>query len=121
MFETSKPKPYDLGERTFQFAKHIGFYVGKLPKNISNLEYGKQGVGSSGSIGANDIEANEALSKRDFVMRIKICRKEAKESAYWLRLMIETNEEKFKAEGERLLKEAIELKKIFSAILEKSK
>lgn len=60
------------------------------------------------------------MSKKDFVMRIKICRKEAKESAYWLRLIIETNEEKFKAEGERLRKEAIELKKIFAAILKKS-
>ena len=121
MFETSKPEPYDLEERTFQFAKHVGFHVGKLPKNISCWEYGKQGVGSSGSIGAHDIEANEALSKRDFVMRIKICRKEAKESAYWLRLIIETNEEKFKLEGEKLLKEAIELKKIPSGILKKSK
>jgi len=53
-------------------------------------------------------------------MRIKICRKEAKEAAYWLRLIIETNEEKFKAEGERLFKEALELKKILSAILKKS-
>jgi four helix bundle protein len=120
MTETQNSKPYDLEERTFQFAKNVAFYVGKLPKNISNLEYGKQGIGSSGSIGANYIEANEALSKKDFVMRIKICRKEAKEAAYWLRLIIETNEEKFKAEGERLFKEALELKKILSAILKKS-
>jgi four helix bundle protein len=120
MTETRSSKAYDLEERTFQFAKNVAFFVGKLPKNITNLEYGKQGVGSSGSIGANYIEANEALSKKDFVMRIKICRKEAKETSYWLRLIIETNEEKLKAEGERLFKEAIELKKIFSAILKKS-
>jgi len=120
MTETQNSKPYDLEERTFQFAKNVASYVGKLPKNISNLEYGRQGIGSSGSIGANYIEANEALSKKDFVMRIKICRKEAKEAAYWLRLIIETNEEKFKAEGERLFKEALELKKILSAILKKS-
>ena len=120
MTETRNPKPYDLEERTFQFAKNVASYVGKLPKNISNLEYGRQGIGSSGSIGANYTEANEALSKKDFVMRIKICRKEAKEATYWLRLIIETNEEKFKAEGERLFKEALELKKILSAILKKS-
>ena len=120
MPETRNSRPYDLEERTFQFAKRVAFYVGKLPKNISNLEYGKQVIGSSGSIGANYIEANESLSRRDFVMRIKICRKEAKESAYWLRLIIETNEEKFKAEGERLLKESVELKKILSSIPKKS-
>jgi len=53
-------------------------------------------------------------------MRIKICRKEAKESAYWLRLIVETNDEKWKQEGQKLLNEALELKKIFSSILTKS-
>jgi len=81
MTETRNSKPYDLEERTFQFAKNVAFYVGELPKNISNLEYGKQAVGSSGSNGANYTEANESLGKKDFVMRLKICRKEAKESA----------------------------------------
>jgi len=54
-------------------------------------------------------------------MRIKICRKEAKESAYWLRLIVETNDEKYTDGGSKLFKEATELTKIFSAILEKSK
>jgi four helix bundle protein len=54
-------------------------------------------------------------------MRIKICRKEAKESAYWLRLIIETNSEKYTEDGNKLFNEATELKKIFSSILEKSK
>lgn len=89
-------KQYDLEDRTFQFAKNIALYVKQLPKNISNLEYGKQVVRASGSVGANYIEANEALSKKDFIMRIKICRKESKESAYWLRLIVETNDEKYK-------------------------
>ena len=92
-----------------------------MPKNISNIEYGKQVVKASGSVGANYIEANEALSKKDFIMRIKISRKEAKESAYWLRLIVETNDEKYTEEGTKLFKEATELKKIFSSILEKSK
>ncbi|MEK6545846.1 MAG: four helix bundle protein [Nitrospinota bacterium] len=113
-------KQYDLEDRTFQFAKNIALYVKQLPKNISNLEYGKQVVRASGSVGANYIEANEALSKKDFIMRIKICRKESKESAYWLRLIVETNDEKYKQEGIRLFNEAIELKKIFSSILVKS-
>lgn len=114
-------KQYDLEERTFQFAKNVSLYIKKFLRTISNTEYGKQVVRSSGSVGANYIEANEALSKKDFVMRIKICRKEAKESAYWLRLLVETNEKKYTEEGTSLLQEATELKKIFSAILGKSK
>jgi hypothetical protein len=53
------------------------------------------------------------------MMRIKICRKEAKESAYWLRLIVDTNDEHFRLEGGGLFQEAIELKKIFSSIIEK--
>ena len=119
MIKIQNSKRYDLEDRTFNFAKDIALFVRRLPKNISNLEYGRQVVDSSGSVGANYIEANEALSKKDFTMRIKICRKEAKESAYWLRLIVETNSEEYRQEGEKLLDEAIELKKIFSSILVK--
>jgi len=114
-------KQYDLEERTFQFAKNVSLYIKKFSRAISNIEYGKQVVRSSGSVGANYIEANEALSKKDFIMRIKICRKEAKESAYWLRLIVETNDTKYTVDGNKLFNEATELKKIFSSILEKSK
>ena len=120
MTEIQEPKQFDLEERTFQFAKKIALYVKQLPRTMSNQEYGRQVVDSSGSVGANYIEANEALSKKDFVMRIKICRKEAKESAYWLRLIIETNEGRYGREGKELFNEAIELKKILSSILTKS-
>ena len=121
MTEIQNTRRYDLEERTFQFARNVALYIRQLPRNISNSEYGEQVVGSSGSVGSNYIEANESLSKKDFVMRIKICRKEAKESAYWLRLIIETNDEEYKQEGRKLLNEALELKKIFSSILAKSK
>jgi four helix bundle protein len=121
MAETTNSKRYDLEERTFQFAKKVALYCKQLPKTISNVEYSKQVVRASGSTGANYIEANESLSKKDFLMRVKICRKEAKESAYWLHLMSETNEEKFITEGETLSKEAVELKKIFSSIIENSR
>jgi four helix bundle protein len=120
MNKTQNSKRYDLEDRTFEFTKNVALYVKRLPRDISNLEYGKQVIGSSGSVGANYIEANEALSRKDFMMRIKICRKEAKESAYWLGLIVETNEEKHKQEGRKLLGEATELKKIFSSILTKS-
>lgn len=122
MNQNQNQKEYNLEERTYQFAKAVSLLCRKLSKNISNLEYAKQVIRASGSTGANYIEANEALSKKDFKMRIKICRKEAKESAYWLRLIIETNDdEQIKNKGVELFKEAIELKKIFSSILEKSK
>jgi four helix bundle protein len=120
MTEISNSKIYDLEERTFQFAKNTSFFCRKLPKTITNIEYIKQLVRSSGSVGANYIEANESFSKKDFKMRIKICRKEAKESAYWLRLIKENNNNEFETEASSLSQEANELKKIFSAIVEKS-
>ena len=118
--QNSKPK-YDLEERTFQFAKDIRNFIKTLPKTIANFEDQKQLVKASGSIGANYREANEALSKKDFLMRIKISRKESKESEYFLRLINETNDLPNQEEASRLIQEATELKKIFSAILEKSK
>ena len=96
-------------------------FVKSLPKTTANFEDLKQVVRVSGSVGANYIEANESLGKKDFLMRIKICRKEAKESAYFLGLINETNQLENKTEAERLIQEAIEFKKIVSAIIEKSK
>ena len=84
-------KKYDLEDRTFAFARRVRVFVRSIPKDLGNIEDAKQLVKASGSVGANYIEANEALSKKDFIHRIKICRKEAKECRYWLRL-IETNE-----------------------------
>ncbi|MCD4818774.1 MAG: four helix bundle protein [Candidatus Cloacimonetes bacterium] len=114
-------KIYDLEERTFQFSKNLRLFIKTLPNTIANMEDGKQVIRSSGSVGANYREANEALSKKDFVMRIKISRKEAKESNYWLRLINETNNLKNADDALYLIQEANELKKILSTILEKSK
>jgi len=117
MDEKPNKPVYDLEERTFQFAKHVRLWIKNLPKTIGNTEDVKQLVRSSGSVGANYIEANESLSKKDFHFRIKICRKEAKESGYWLRLILETNDKiSDDDKGSFLLKESIELKKIFSVI-----
>lgn len=121
MSQNSNSKPYDLEERSFQFAKEVRLFIKTLEKTIANIEDSKQLVRASGSIGANYIEANESLSKKDFVYRVKISRKESKESAYWLRLINETNQLDNKQEAEKLIQEAIELKKIFSAIIGKSK
>ena len=112
---------YDLEERTYLFAKKVRILIKTLPRTIANIEDSKQLVRSSGSIGANYIEANEALSKKDFLMRVKISRKEAKESIYWLRLLSGTNNFQNPDEVRYLIKEADELKKILSSIIEKSK
>lgn len=122
MSENAKNKPvYDLEERTFLFAKDVRIFIKTLPYSIANEEDGRQVLKSSGSVGANYIEANESFSKKDFVFRAKISRKEAKESSYWLRLILETNDLKNTDEAKRLINESIELKKILSSIIEKSK
>jgi four helix bundle protein len=111
-------KPYDLEDRTFNFAKASRRFVKVLPRTIANIEDVKQFVRASGSIGANYIEANEAIGKKDFVMKIKICRREAKESGYWLRLL--ETDEKLEVQRDNLVGEATELMKIFGAIIRKS-
>jgi four helix bundle protein len=113
-------KRYDLEERTLTFAKEVIGFVKTLPKTTANVEIVKQVIRSSSSVGANYIEANESLSKKDFVMRIKICRKEAKESIFWFKLTeIKTPESEVKRKA--LIEEATQLVKIFSSIVEKSK
>ena len=120
MTKNQNSKRYDLEDRTFKFAKKVRGFVKKLSKNIINLQDTKQLIRSSGSVGANYIEANEALSSKDFVHRIKICRKESKETIYWLKL-IDIDDDKIDKERQKLISEAIELMKIFGSILEKSK
>lgn len=121
MIQTTNPKQkrYDLEERTFVFAQKVFRFATNLPKTACNQENRGQLIRAAGSIGANYIEANEALGKKDFLMRIKISKKEAKETGFWLKLieiLPEQVQEKFE-----LIREAGELMKIFGAIIEKSK
>jgi len=120
MAENQSPKRYDLEERTLRFAQRVREFVKKLPKTLANIEDSRQLVDASGSVGANYIEANEALSKKDFVMRIKICRKEAKESRYWLRLVDTGGNRKLEQERKELEDESNELTHIFGSIVTKS-
>ena len=113
------PKQYDLEDRTLKFAKDAFSFVKSLPKSMTNREIAKQLIRSSGSIGANYIEANEALSKKDFLMRIKICRKESKETIYWLKL-VEANPQDGEKKRDSLIGEATELMKIFGSIVTKA-
>jgi len=111
-------KRYDLEERALKFPKLVIQFVNALPRTVANTELGEQIVRSAGSVGANNIEANEALGKKDFVMRARIARKEAKETRYWLELL-ECSEAQAQAQ-EELVQEATELLKILSAIITKS-
>lgn len=120
MTEIKNLKQYDLEERTLRFAKEVIEFINIPPKTIVNIEIMKQIIRSSGSVGANYIEANESLSKKDFTMRVKICRKEAKESRYWLKL-IEVRGEDAETSRQALVSEATELMKIFGSIVEKTK
>jgi len=120
MTEIQNSKQYDLEIRTFQFAKKVRTFVKRLRMTIGNIEDSKQLVRASGSVGANYIEANEALSKKDFVMRVKISRKESKESRYWLKLVDTQDESEQENERNNLISEATELMNIFGAILRKS-
>jgi four helix bundle protein len=111
-------KSYDLEERTKKFAIAVLSTCKKMPRNTENIELISQGVRAAGSVGANYIEANEALSKKDFAFRIRICRKEAKECGYWLKLMVSINGN-LEKDLEELIQESKELMNIFGAILKK--
>src|SRR3989338_3642659 len=117
--ENKKKEPYDLEERTFLFAQDVRKLVKQLPKTTGNQEDGKQVVRSSGSIGANYIEAQEYIGTKDRVLRIKISRKEAKESRFWLRLIDISENADLDLERQRLTREANELMLIFGAIMRK--
>lgn len=120
MNSNGQRKRFDLEDRTFEFAKKVRAFVRRLPRTICNQEDVRQLARSSGSVGANYIEANSALGRKDFVMRIRIARKEAKESTYWLRLLDTRGSEELDAERGQLVQESVELMKILGAILKKS-
>lgn len=113
-------KKYDLEDRTLKFGKMIIGLVKLLPKNSINFNLGDQVIRSGTSMEANYREANETETKKDFCFRIRICRKEGKETLYWLNLIIEANPE-LRGKVDPLLQETTELVKIFASILEKSK
>jgi four helix bundle protein len=113
-------KPRDLEDRTFRFAESVRAFVKLLPRTVSNTEDIRQLVRPSGSVAANWIEADEALSKKDFLMRLKICRKEAKESRLFLRLVDAGSTKATLVNRDGLATEARELTLIFSSIISKN-
>ena len=112
-------RPFDLEERTTKFAKAVIRLCENLSRDSMNNRLIGQVVGAAGSVGANYREANDALGKKDFVQRLKIARREAKESHHWLDLILEANCNT-ESEIKPLLKEAEELRNILSSIINKS-
>ena len=113
------PNGVILRSERFDSRNQYGF-VKQLPRTIGNAEDVRQLVRASGSVAANWIEADEALSKKDFLMRVKICRKEAKESRLFLRLIDAGSSQSTASARDKLAAEARELTLIFSAIISKS-
>jgi four helix bundle protein len=110
---------FDLEERTYEFARRVRALCKLPPPSIANTEDSRQLIRSSGSVGANYIEANEPLGTKDFLVHIKMCRKEAKESRYWLRLLDLDSKPELEIERQKLMQEATELLLIFAAIIRK--
>ena len=107
---------FDLEKRTTEFAKRVVRLCRILPKDSINSRLSGQAVGSAGSVGANYREANDSLGKKDFVYRMRISRKEAKEIIHWLVLIEEANPG-LKEKMRKLKQEAKELKNILSTII----
>ncbi|MBY0435913.1 MAG: four helix bundle protein [Cyclobacteriaceae bacterium] len=116
---TEQKNKYDLEERTAIFAERVRDFCLKLPKNAANAEYVRQLIRSGSSPGANYIEANESIGDKDFKMKIRTSRREAKESSYWLRLVITNESKEMEEERSALRQEAKEFVLIFTAILKK--
>ena len=107
---------WDLENRTTEYARSVIRLCKCLPRNPINDRLVDQLVGSSGSVRANYREANDSLGKKDFIQRLKIARREAKESLHWLELILEANSNK-NSEIKSLIKESEELKNILSSII----
>ncbi len=113
--EMMRGKKFDLEERTLQFCKGCIDLCKPLTRNILNAELIAQLIRASGSTGANYREANDSTTRKEFFYRIGICRKEAKESQYWLELLLHSDVKLFETIGP-LIQEAHQLIKIFAKI-----
>ena len=106
-------RTYDLMERTARFGEAVIAFARKVPKDAVTLPLIGQLVKAATSIGANNCEANDAVSRKDFRHKIGICKKEASETKYWFQ-MIASAVPQLKEESKRLWREANELHLIFA-------
>jgi len=111
----------ELEDRFEKFALCVRDFCQKLKWDTINREYIGQLIRSSGSVGANYIEASDSLGKADELMKLKISRREAKESAHWLKLILVYNDNEMEIERISLISEADQIKRILSTIILKLK
>ena len=116
----NKNNKFDLEERTAKFGEEIIKFAKKMPKNTITIPIINQIIKAGTSVGANYCEADGAESKRDFEHKMGICKKEAKETKHWLR-MVATAVPELKEGSRKLWKEAQELTLIFSSSINSSK
>jgi len=109
---------FDLEDRTLIFAKRVIRLCKELPPSIVNSKLIDQLIRSSGSVGANYREANDSTGKKDFLFRLRISRKESKETVFWLELIIEANDS-FRSKTEMLIDECTQIRNILSTIISK--
>ena len=112
---------FNLEERTLKFAISVRSFINRVKYTLVNQDDCRQLLRASGSVGANYIEANEGFSKKDFLYRCKISRKESKECIFWFQCLENNIQNELEAEREVLLQEATELMKIFGSIIRKTK
>ena len=107
----------ELQDRFLKFAKSVRDFCLKLKQDVINREYIRQLIRASGSVGANYIEASDDLGKLDERMKIKIARREAKESVYWLELVLTFADPNIEIEKAILIDEGNQIRKILSSII----
>ncbi len=111
---------YDLEERTAKFGEEVIEFAKKIPKDVITIPLISQLVRSGTSVGANYCEADDAETRKDFNHKIGICKKEARETKHWLRMIVIAVPQQ-KEEAQVLWQEAKELNLIFNAIVNKLK
>lgn len=111
---------YDLEERTAKFGEKVIDFCKEIPENSITRSLKSQLTRSATSVGANYCEADDAYTRKDFLHKISYCRKEAKETKHWLRMIVRAAPE-FKEKARILWREAQELNLIFSSIIRKTK
>lgn len=118
MLNDKNSKQYDLEERTAKFGERVILFVKQIPKDFVTLPILNQLVRAGTSVGANYCEADDAESKKDFVHKIGIAKKEARETKHWLRMIVTAYPES-KERARLLWQEAKEINLIFNAIVKK--
>ena len=112
-------KKFDIQERTFEFAVQVSKLVNRLPRTVAGIEIGRQVVRSATSVGSNVEEADAAESKRDFIHKMSVAHKEARETRYWLRVIQAAllNDDQVRT----LIQESDELVRILYTIVENAR